>query len=673
MPTLEWARAYRSGDLVRLEPEGLYFQGRADDQVKVGGRRIELGEVDSALVNLPGVSGGAAAVRRTASGTPLLVGYVASADPSFDLAAARAALAESLPAALVPRLVLVDELPTRTSGKVDRNALPWPIEGESGADDPALGGTTGWLAGLWRDVLAAPIEGPEADFFALGGGSLSAAQLVAALRARYPQVTVADLYDHPRLGSLAGYLDELDPPPRVETRSVKPVSKWTGLAQVAASLPLATIAGMQWVVWLALLNNIAAALDLVPWAVPVNWWWVLAGFLVFVTPLGRMAIAVLSARILVGGLEPGTYLRGGTVHLRVWLAERLGEASGAENQSGAPWLVYYARALGNKVGKGVDLHSAPPVTGMLTLGHRCSVEPEVDLTGHWIDGDFFHVGPITVGNDATIGARTTLLPNAVVGKNADVAPGSGVVGKVKAGQYWKGSPAMKSGKARHPWPDERPPRAPFWVAVYGVTSIVLGGVPLLALGAGLAVLGWAVRDTTSLADAIVPLALWTPVGHGRRAGRLCGADRRRRAHAGARPAGGLPPGAQSGGLAAVGDRAADGRGPQLPVSDLRQPADTVVAAAARREDRQGHGDLDRLAHPEVHRRGGRRLPGRRHHGRVLRTRRRVDPRREGHRRQARVPRQLRHHAAGPAGARRRTGGRAQRDAAQGQGRFVVVG
>ena len=89
------------------------------------------------------------------------------------------------------------------------------------------------------------------------------------------------------------------------------------------------------------------------------------------------------------------------MHLRVWLAERLGEASGAENLAGAPWLVYYARALGNKVGKGVDLHSAPPVTGMLTLGHRCSIEPEVDLTGHWIDGDLFHVGAITVGNDAT--------------------------------------------------------------------------------------------------------------------------------------------------------------------------------------------------------------------------------------------------------------------------------
>ncbi len=507
MPTLAWSRAYRSGDLVRLEADGLYFVGRADDQVKVGGRRIELGEVDSALVHLPGVSGGAAAVRRTASGTPLLVGYVASADPNFDLAAARTALAQSLPAALVPRLVLVDELPTRTSGKVDRDALPWPVDG-AGDDAPDLLGTTGWLAGLWRDVLAAQVDGPEADFFALGGGSLAAAQLIAALRQRYPQVTVADLYDHPRLGSLAGYLDELEPPPAVEPRTVEPVSRRTQAVQIALTVPLAALTGMQWVVWLAVANNVAAGLDLVPWTAPISWWWILAGFLLFVTPPGRMGIAVVGARTLLGNVQAGTYRRGGAVHLRVWLAERLAEASGAQNMAGAPWLVYYARALGNKVGQGVDLHSAPPVTGMLTLGHRCSIEPEVDLTGYWIDGDAFHVGPVTIGNDATVGARTTLLPGAVVGKNADVAPGSGVVGKVKNGQYWKGSPAIKSGKAKHPWPDHRPPRALQWVAVYGLTSMLLGALPLAALTVGLAVIGWAVRDTASVADAVPAAMLW---------------------------------------------------------------------------------------------------------------------------------------------------------------------
>ncbi len=508
MPTLGWKRAYRSGDLVRLESDGLYFVGRADDQVKVGGRRIELGEVDTALVNLPGVSGGAAAVRRTAGGTPLLVGYVASTDPAFDVAKARASLAETLPAPLVPRLVLVDELPTRTSGKVDRDALPWPVDvGDD--EDAELTGTMGWLAGLWREVLAAPVDGPEADFFALGGGSLSAAQLVAALRRRHPEVTVADLYDHPRLGSLAGFLDELDPPPRVRPREVKPTSRLTQAVQVALSLPLATLTGLQWVVWLAVANNVLAGF--VPWAEPLNWWWVGVGFLLFVTPLGRMGIAALCARLLLDGVTPGTYRRGGPVHLRVWLAERLAEASGAENLAGAPWLVYYARALGNKVGKGVDLHSAPPVTGMLKLGHRSSIEPEVDLSGHWVDGDLFHVGTITVGNDATIGGRTTLLPGAVVGKNADVAPGSGVVGKVKNGQYWKGSPAVKSGKARHPWPQDRPPRAPLWVAVYGVTSILLSGLPLLAIAVGLGVIGYGVRHTDSLMATIAPAALWTPV------------------------------------------------------------------------------------------------------------------------------------------------------------------
>ncbi|MCB0937346.1 MAG: amino acid adenylation domain-containing protein [Mycobacterium sp.] len=512
LPSLGWSRAYRSGDLVRLEEDGLYFQGRADDQVKVGGRRIELGEVDSALVHLPGVSGGAAAVRRTASGTPLLVGYIASADPNFDLAAARAELSQSLPAALVPRLVLVDELPIRTSGKVDRDALPWPPPGASAEDEaPDLGGTLGWLAGLWRDVLGAVVDGPEADFFALGGGSLSAAQLVAALRNRYPQVTVAQLYDHPRLGSLAGFLDEMDPPVTVVPRDVTPTPASTQVAQVLLSIPLATLTGLQWLTWLAVANNVAAHFHPLPWLAPLNWWLVAVAFVVFITPVGRMGIAVLGARMLLSNLEPGTYRRGGPEHLRVWLAERLADASGAENLAGAPWLVYYARALGNRVGKGVDLHSAPPVTGMLRLGHRSSIEPEVDLTGHWIDGDDFHVGPISVGNDATVGARTTLFPGAVVGKNADVAPGSGVRGKVKNGQYWKGSPAVKSGKARHPWPEHRPPRAAQWLVIYGVTSVLLGALPLVSLGVGLAVLIWPARDTATLGSAIAVAAPWIPV------------------------------------------------------------------------------------------------------------------------------------------------------------------
>ena len=370
----------------------------------------------------------------------------------------------------------------------------------------------GWLAGLWRDVLAAPVDGPEADFFALGGGSLSAAQLVAALRQRYPQVTVADLYDHPRLGSLAGFLDELDPPPQVETRVVRPMPLLSQAFQVAMSLPLATLTGLQWVVWLALINNVAATSE--PGAVA-------GAHRLVVDPRRVPAVrhpagadghrGAFGARMLIGFLKPGTYRRGGSVHLRVWLAERLADASGAENLAGAPWMVYYARALGNKVGKGVDLHSAPPVTGMLTLGHRSSIEPEVDLSGHWIDGDHFHVGTITIGNDATIGARTTLLPGAAVGKNADVAAGLGrgrpgeegpVLEGFARGEVRQGPPSLAGGTPGT--------GAVLGAGVRGDLDAV-GRLALAALGCGLAVIGWAIRDSASLTDAIVPALVWTPV------------------------------------------------------------------------------------------------------------------------------------------------------------------
>lgn len=123
MPTLGWERAYRSGDVVVNDPAGLVFRGRADDQVKVGGRRIELGEIDSALLQLPGVVGAAAAVRKSASGNALIVGYV-TVDEHFDRSSSMARLRADMPAAMVPRLAVVDDLPTRTSGKIDRDALP---------------------------------------------------------------------------------------------------------------------------------------------------------------------------------------------------------------------------------------------------------------------------------------------------------------------------------------------------------------------------------------------------------------------------------------------------------------------------------------------------------------------------------------------------------------------
>ena len=216
VPALGWARAYHTGDLVSSDGAGLLFVGRADDQVKLGGRRIELGEIDTALLALPGVKAAAAAVKKTKAGGEILVGYLTVEGRAPDLAAARAVLAERLPAALVPVLALVDGIPTRTSGKVDRKMLPWPPPGQddtasagAGAD---LAGTAGWLAGLWHEVLAVPIE-PDSDFFALGGTSLATATLVSRLRERYPTVAVADVYQRPNAASARR------PPRRLRSRA----------------------------------------------------------------------------------------------------------------------------------------------------------------------------------------------------------------------------------------------------------------------------------------------------------------------------------------------------------------------------------------------------------------------------------------------------------------------
>ncbi|MDX3730130.1 Pls/PosA family non-ribosomal peptide synthetase [Streptomyces caniscabiei] len=502
LPSLGWERAYRSGDLVKAEPEGLVFLGRADEQIKLGGRRIELGEVDAALQALPGVAGAAAAVRTARSGNQLLVGYVVTQD-GWDHAAAVEKLRAELPAALVPLLAPVAELPTRTSGKVDRNALPWPLSDlETAGPAEELYGTEAWLAEQWAEVLGIPVGGAGDDFFAIGGGSLAAAQLTTRLRTRYPGVAVVDVYQRPTLRKLARYLEESGGEDGAR-RAVAPVPARARLVQLVLLLPLFTLLGLRWVVPLAALGNL---LGPYPWLPTAPWWAVGVGAVLLFTPPGRLAIAAGGARLLLRGVEPGRYARGGSVHLRLWTAERLAEFSGATSLTGV-WLERYARALGARVGADVDLHALPPVTGMLKLGRGAAVESEVDLSGYWIDGDRLEIGPVKVGAGAVVGTRSMLLPGARVGKRAEVAPGSAVVGQVPTGQRWAGAPAVKLGKAKRNWPKERPRRGLIWRTSYGVTGFGLTALPVLAGVAALLVLSLFVDPDAGLGGALRGAAL----------------------------------------------------------------------------------------------------------------------------------------------------------------------
>jgi non-ribosomal peptide synthetase-like protein len=512
-PALGWDRAYRSGDLVRFEPAGLVFVGRADDQVKLGGRRIELGEVDAALQGLPGVAGAAAVVQTTPAGNQVLVGYLALVEGSaeFDRATATERLRTELPAALVPLLAVVDSLPTRTSGKVDRAALPWPLPALGGDATDSLTETAAWIAEQWSAILGTPVQGPDDEFFAQGGGSLTAAQLVSAIRVRHPETRVSDIYDHPRIGSLADELDARIPAQKRVLRSVRPTPLGSQVAQTLLGIPLHVLVGLRYLVYLALANALLAAWTGASFMPTVSWWWIAGGLVLFVSPLGKMTITVIAARLLLAGVKAGDYPRGGSVHLRLWLAEQVAHLVGGASLAGAPWISYYARALGAKIGEGVDLHTLPPVTGMLSIGPRAAIEPEVDLSGYWIDGDVLRLGSVHIGAGATIGTRSTLLGGASIGGGAEIEPGAAVSGRVPAGERWAGSPAERVGSARRPWPPQRPPRGTRWLIVFGLGSLALSAIPAVGVVLGALVVGAAVGPSESLPEAFGRATLAVPL------------------------------------------------------------------------------------------------------------------------------------------------------------------
>ena len=504
-PTLGWDRAYRSGDMVRFEAEGLIFVGRVDDQVKVGGRRIELGEIESALSALPDVTAGAVVVQTTQAGNKVLVGYISVTNSeTFSVSDALMTLRDSLPAPLIPLLVPIAELPVRTSGKVDKAALPWPLE-TADVNDLDFTEIERRVASEWSEVLGVPVTDLNTHFFDIGGGSLAAAQLVGRLRTIHPSMTVADIYAHPRLGSMSDFIDVSTDGGHNSSgsfhKSLK-VPQSPQLIQAVLSIPLFALAGLRWLFYALTASTVLGMLDVVDFLPSAPVAVLIPGILLFGSPWGRMLLSVIISRTVLLGLRPGNYLRGGSVHLRLWFAEQAASHIGAVTLAGAPWVTAYARALGARIGKGVTMHTLPPITGMLWVGAGASIEPEVDLTGYWIDGDVVRVGEIRIGAHATIGARSTLAPGTCIGKFAEIAPGSSVFGKVPSGQLWSGSPAKREGKVKAWWPQEPAAQSRWWGAIFAFSSGVYALFPLASLLGGAAVVLATLQQTHSVSDVL---------------------------------------------------------------------------------------------------------------------------------------------------------------------------
>jgi non-ribosomal peptide synthetase-like protein len=476
LPSVGWQRGYRTGDIVRETVNGLEFLGRRDEQVKVGGRRIELGEIEAALAAVPGVRAAAVAGRATAGGNTVLVGYVAG---DADAATVRSQVAERLPAALVPIVARVPSLPALPSGKVDRDALPWPLP----AGDPpvagvnALTGTVAWLAERWAEQLGPLAIGPESDFFELGGNSIAAAKLVSGLRDRFPSAAIADVYNFRCLRELAERLEHLvggEKPAAVRPASTR---RGAGALQAAGVAALIALTAPSWLLGILAYNNIIGV------GPSVGWGWLLAGWVAFVSAPGRVVTIVAVRRALLGGLAPGRYPRRGWLGLRVWFVERFTEGLHLDAVAGTPWAAWIARLTGASIGAGAQLGTLPALTSLVSIGEGATVEPEVDLHGWWVEGSELVVGEVRIGAGARIGTRAMLMPGASIGAGAEIEPGSVVSGEVPAGERWAGAPARRCGRAGERWPCEPAPahrRRRCWRAMFGLGLLVLGLLPILA-------------------------------------------------------------------------------------------------------------------------------------------------------------------------------------------------
>ncbi|HDE1201009.1 TPA: enterobactin non-ribosomal peptide synthetase EntF [Klebsiella pneumoniae] len=209
-------RMYRTGDVARWLANGaVEYLGRSDDQLKIRGQRIELGEIDRVMSALPDVGQAVshACVFNQAAATGgdarQLVGYLVSdSGLPLDTAALKARLAEQLPPHMVPVVLMqLAELPLSANGKLDRKALPLPTLGGERSGRPPEPGMETLVAAVFSQLLGCEVNDIDADFFALGGHSLLAMRLAAQLsRQLARQVTPGQVMVASTVGKLSALL-----------------------------------------------------------------------------------------------------------------------------------------------------------------------------------------------------------------------------------------------------------------------------------------------------------------------------------------------------------------------------------------------------------------------------------------------------------------------------------
>ncbi|MEM7356138.1 MAG: amino acid adenylation domain-containing protein, partial [Acidobacteriota bacterium] len=234
-------RLYKTGDLARFRVDGaLEFLGRIDQQIKIRGFRVELGEIEAVLAEHPAVDESAVIARHDGP-SQRLVAYVAARSTGEEeaeeevTAALQGHLHARVPDYMIPPVfVFLQALPRSASGKLDRQALPAPARRSAAHQSTApRNATEAALADIWRQVLRLEALGVEDNFFALGGDSILCLQVVNRARQAGFELTPRQVFDHPTLAELAAVTQqasaEPEPQPAAEplgTVPLTPIQRW---------------------------------------------------------------------------------------------------------------------------------------------------------------------------------------------------------------------------------------------------------------------------------------------------------------------------------------------------------------------------------------------------------------------------------------------------------------
>ncbi len=448
-------RIYRTGDLGRINDSGeIEYHGRIDTQVKIRGYRIELTEIESVLLQVPGIAQAVVATYQPEPGTTELVGYYSRRTDTADVDQAQVyrQLRRRLPRYMVPAyLEELAAVPMLPSDKADRKNLPTPSGPRflAVADRYVAPATT--TEALLADALAGPLRleqvSAESHFFDdLGADSLLMAQFCAGVRKRpeLAAVSMKDVYLHPTISSLAAALPE-QAPAELRTVPVHPVES-AGVARyvLCGALQLMVFVGYAGLSALLLESGyewISAGdrlLDIYQRSVIFG----AATFLVL------CIIPILAKWLLIGRWTRVEIPVWSLTYFRFWTVKLLIRSSPLLLFVGSPLYVLYLRALGAKIGRGVAIFSRhlPICTDLLTIGESTVIRKDSFFTCYRAQHGLIKTGPVTVGKNGFVGELTVLDIDTVLGNRSQLGHTSALhAGQaVPDGQRWHGSPAQRA-------------------------------------------------------------------------------------------------------------------------------------------------------------------------------------------------------------------------------------